>query len=125
MIDPEAELPQVQNRVKDELAGVVSRDTAAAANLDDINVLIGQIGGISEQFVGALSGAKCYHGLVFYYQDCIGDLVLSSVVAQGVLLVQYLLIWFKAAIANSQRPVKVYFRLVGFGHSVIIPENRK
>ena len=69
LANSQAQLLQLQNRVADQLARIVSRSAAASAYLHDVNMLCSQMLAADTQFVEALPGAKGYYRGVLNDQD--------------------------------------------------------
>jgi len=103
--DSEAQVLEVQDGVKDELAWVVGGCSTAPAYFNYVDAAPGQLVSIDEELIGASAGAEGNDGGVFDYQDGVGDFIAASLFAELVLTGQDFTIVGQAAVDNVQRTV--------------------
>jgi hypothetical protein len=103
--DSEAQVLEVQDGVKDELAWVVGGCSAAPAYFNYVDAAPRQLISINEELIGASAGAERNDGGVFDYQDGVGDFVAASLFAQFVLTCQNFTIIGQTTVDYVQRTV--------------------
>ena len=102
LVDTEAESPQVQDGIENELARIVGGYAASPADLDEVDISPGQLFWRNEELVGALAGAEGNNGRVLDYKHGVWDLGLLPFLVQLFLPLEDLPVVGEAAVADIQ-----------------------